>query len=52
VLGADEDGESLTCGMVGRLKLGVLLSMGRTIGEAFGESVAEPKEFLLVATMN
>jgi hypothetical protein len=43
VLGADEDGESFTCGIVGRLKLGVLLSIGRTTGEALGESVAEPK---------
>jgi hypothetical protein len=42
VLGADDDGESFTCGIVGRLKLGVLLSIGRTIGEAFGESIAEP----------
>jgi len=45
VLGADEDGESFTCGIAGRLKLGVLLSIGCTIGEAFGESVAEPVEF-------
>jgi hypothetical protein len=48
VLGADEDGESLTCGMVGRLKFGVLLSIGRTIGEPFGESVAEPEKSSLV----
>ena len=42
MLGADEVGESFTCGIMGRLKLGVLLSIGRTTGEPFGESVAEP----------
>jgi hypothetical protein len=52
VLGADDDGESFTCGIVGRLKLGVLLSIGRTTGEAFGESVAEPVEFSLVGGIN
>lgn len=45
MLGADEDGESFTFGMVERLKFGVLLSAGRTTGEALGESVADPVEY-------
>lgn len=42
VLGAVDTGDSLTLGIMGRLKLGVLLSTGRRDGDELPESVPVP----------
>ena len=50
VEGAEELGESFTCGICGRLKFGDLVSRGRITGEELPESVPEPARLLVMPT--